>query len=61
VLAIEYQGNFVKVMLDATGTDEFVAYIPERVFFFATPTPLATSSRQLGRASWRACLPRQRP
>jgi putative spermidine/putrescine transport system ATP-binding protein len=33
VLAVEYQGNFVKVMLDATGTDEFVAYIPERVFF----------------------------
>jgi hypothetical protein len=33
VLAVDYQGNFVKVMLDATGTDEFVAYIPERVFF----------------------------
>jgi len=33
VLAIEYQGNFVKVMLDATGADEFVAYVPERVFF----------------------------
>src|SRR6202167_6299118 len=33
VLAVEYQGNFVKVMLDATGTDEFVAYIPERTFF----------------------------
>jgi putative spermidine/putrescine transport system ATP-binding protein len=33
VLAVEYQGNFVKVMLDATGTDEFVAYIPERAFF----------------------------
>jgi putative spermidine/putrescine transport system ATP-binding protein len=33
VLAVEYQGNFVKVMLDATGVDEFVAYIPERVFF----------------------------
>jgi putative spermidine/putrescine transport system ATP-binding protein len=33
VLAVEYQGNFVKVMLDATGSDEFVAYIPERVFF----------------------------
>jgi putative spermidine/putrescine transport system ATP-binding protein len=33
VLAVEYQGNFVKVMLDATDTDEFVAYIPERTFF----------------------------
>jgi putative spermidine/putrescine transport system ATP-binding protein len=33
VLAVEYQGNFVKVMLDATGTDEFIAYIPERTFF----------------------------
>jgi putative spermidine/putrescine transport system ATP-binding protein len=33
VLAVEYQGNFVKVMLDAVGTDEFVAYVPERTFF----------------------------
>jgi len=33
VLAVEYQGNYVKVMLDATGEDEFVAYVPERVFF----------------------------
>ncbi len=33
VLGIEYQGNFVKVMLDATGADEFVAYVPERLFF----------------------------
>ena len=33
VLAVEYQGNFVKVMLDAMGADEFVAYVPERVFF----------------------------
>src|SRR6201996_127162 len=33
VLAVEYQGNYVKVMLDATGSDEFVAYIPERTFF----------------------------
>ena len=37
VLAVEYQGNFVKVMLDATGTDEFIAYIPERDFL---PRPL---------------------
>ena len=33
VLAVEYQGNFVKVMLDAIGTDEFVAYVPERTYF----------------------------
>ena len=33
VLAVEYQGNFVKVMLDAIGMDEFVAYVPERTFF----------------------------
>jgi putative spermidine/putrescine transport system ATP-binding protein len=33
VLAIEYQGNFVKVMLDTLPDDEFVAYVPERVFF----------------------------
>ncbi|WP_158809427.1 ABC transporter ATP-binding protein [Beijerinckia sp. L45] len=33
VLAVEYQGNFVKVLLDAIGTDEFVAYVPERIFF----------------------------
>jgi putative spermidine/putrescine transport system ATP-binding protein len=33
VLAIEYQGSFVKVMLDAIADDEFVAYVPERVFF----------------------------
>ena len=33
VLAIEYQGYFVKVMLDAVPDDEFVAYVPERTFF----------------------------
>jgi putative spermidine/putrescine transport system ATP-binding protein len=33
VLAIEYQGNFVKVMLDTAGTADFVAYVPERIFF----------------------------
>ena len=33
VLAIEYQGSFVKVMLDAIADEEFVAYVPERVFF----------------------------
>ncbi len=33
VRAIEYQGAFVKVMLDPVATDEFVAYVPERRFF----------------------------
>ncbi|MBR0938494.1 ABC transporter ATP-binding protein [Bradyrhizobium jicamae] len=33
VLAIEYQGYFVKVMLDATPDDDFVAYVPEKIFF----------------------------
>jgi putative spermidine/putrescine transport system ATP-binding protein len=33
VLAVEYQGNFVKVMLEAAGEGEFVAYVGERVFF----------------------------
>ena len=33
VLAIEYQGSFVKVMLDAIADEEFVAYVPERSFF----------------------------
>jgi putative spermidine/putrescine transport system ATP-binding protein len=33
VLAIEYQGSFVKVMLDAIVDEEFVAYVPERTFF----------------------------
>ncbi|WP_315830942.1 ABC transporter ATP-binding protein [Bradyrhizobium prioriisuperbiae] len=33
VLAIEYQGSFVKVMLDAVPGDDFIAYVPERTFF----------------------------
>jgi putative spermidine/putrescine transport system ATP-binding protein len=33
VKAVEYQGYFVKVLLDAGGDDEFVAYISEREFF----------------------------
>jgi putative spermidine/putrescine transport system ATP-binding protein len=33
VQAIEYQGLFVKVMLDALDDAEFVAYVPERDFF----------------------------
>jgi putative spermidine/putrescine transport system ATP-binding protein len=33
VTAIEYQGYFVKVMLDAGNKDDFVVYVPERKFF----------------------------
>ena len=33
IRAIEYQGFFVKVMLDTNGEQEFVAYVPERQFF----------------------------
>ena len=33
VRAIEYQGNFVKVILDNVGNDELIAYVPDRVFY----------------------------
>jgi len=33
VLAIEYQGYFLKVMLDTMEGSEFIAYVPERKFF----------------------------
>jgi putative spermidine/putrescine transport system ATP-binding protein len=33
IRAIEYQGAFVKVMLDSVGEAEFVAYVSEREFF----------------------------
>jgi len=33
IIAIEYQGNFVKVTLEAAGEEEFVVYVPERRFF----------------------------
>ena len=33
IRAIEYQGFFVKVMLDSLGENELVAYVPERQFF----------------------------
>ena len=33
VTAIEYQGYFVKVMLDAGGSQDFVVYVSERKFF----------------------------
>ena len=48
VLAIEYQGSFVKVMLDAVADEEFVAYVPERSFF---RDPLAIGDVVL--AAWR--------
>jgi putative spermidine/putrescine transport system ATP-binding protein len=33
VRAIEYQGNFVKVILDNIGSDELIAYVPDRVYY----------------------------
>jgi len=33
VRAIEYQGNFVKVILDNVGSDELIAYVPDRIFY----------------------------
>ena len=33
IRAIEYQGSFVKVMLDTIGDSEFIVYVPERQFF----------------------------
>jgi len=33
VTGVEYQGYFVKVMFDAGGTEDFVAYVSERKFF----------------------------
>jgi putative spermidine/putrescine transport system ATP-binding protein len=36
IRAIEYQGLYVKVMLDAADAAEFVAYVPEREFFAAS-------------------------
>jgi putative spermidine/putrescine transport system ATP-binding protein len=33
IRAIEYQGFFVKVMLDTIGEHEFIVYVPERQFF----------------------------
>jgi putative spermidine/putrescine transport system ATP-binding protein len=33
VKAVEYQGYFVKVMLNAGGSEDFVAYVSERKFF----------------------------
>jgi putative spermidine/putrescine transport system ATP-binding protein len=47
ILAIEYQGYFVKVMLEAAGQTEMVAYVPERVFF---DTPFVAGDRVL--ATW---------
>ena len=33
ITGVEYQGTFVKVMMEAAGEEEFVAYVPERRFF----------------------------
>jgi putative spermidine/putrescine transport system ATP-binding protein len=33
VQAIEYQGTFVKVMIEKADGDEFIVYVPERKFF----------------------------
>lgn len=33
VRAIEYQGNFVKVILDNIGSDGLIAYVPDRTFY----------------------------
>jgi putative spermidine/putrescine transport system ATP-binding protein len=33
VRAIEYQGNFVKVILDNIGSDALIAYVPDRIFY----------------------------
>jgi putative spermidine/putrescine transport system ATP-binding protein len=33
IQGVEYQGTFVKVMIDSVGGDEFIAYVPERRFF----------------------------
>ena len=49
VRALEYQGSFVKVMLDPVGRDEFIAYVPERTFF-ATPFQVG----DLAVAAWQA-------
>jgi putative spermidine/putrescine transport system ATP-binding protein len=38
ILGVEYQGNFVKVIMAVAGEDEFVAYVPERRFFEDTMT-----------------------
>jgi hypothetical protein len=52
VLAVKYQDNFVKVMLDATGDDELVAYVPERMFF-SNPTTIG----DVVEATWHAIWP----
>ena len=57
VRAIEYQGYFVKVMLDAGGDDDFVVYVPERKFF-ANPFgvgDVVLATWPIGRA--RVCSP----
>ncbi len=48
VQAVEYQGYFVKVMLDLAEDTEFVAYLPERRFF---ARPVSVGDNVL--AAWR--------
>ena len=55
VPAIEYQGYFVKVMLDAGRNADFVVYMSERKFF-PDPDASATSFRRPGRSRLRACF-----
>jgi putative spermidine/putrescine transport system ATP-binding protein len=39
IRAVEYQGAYVKVLLDCLAEGEFVAYVPEREFFEDTLAP----------------------
>jgi len=50
VRAVEYQGSFVKVMLDPIGPDEFIVYVPERQFYAApfTVGDLAVATWDVG-------------
>jgi putative spermidine/putrescine transport system ATP-binding protein len=50
VRAVEYQGSFVKVMLDPVGADEFIVYVPERQFYAApfTVGDLAVATWDVG-------------
>jgi hypothetical protein len=56
VLVVEYQGNFVKVMLDVTGDDELVACIPERMIF-SDPTTIGDVVQATWHATWHATWP----
>lgn len=49
VIAIEYQGTYVKVTLDAPDNHEFVAYVPDHTYF---AQPIAVGDGVV--ASWQA-------